>query len=125
MLEQTRKRMRQHFIGAIADKHLGRRQTVVLRDTAAQRAGGRVRVAAQLVGIQRANRVEHPGGRRVGVFVGVELEQILKRRLLAGRVGFELPGQFAPEALAHARSPATSSWSSAGCIWRTSTPRTR
>ena len=89
MLKQGLKDVGQHFVRAVADENLRRRDLVIVGDGSFQALGVRVRVQAQRIGQLAPNRFQHLGRRSVGIFVGVELDQLADLRLFAWGVGRE------------------------------------
>ena len=87
MLEQGQKRMRQHLVGAVADEHLLGGDAMQCGNGRAQPVGTRVGIQAQRVGGFRTHGVQHTRAGAVGVFVGVELDQVGQLRLLARHIG--------------------------------------
>ena len=101
MLEQRHEDVRQHFVGAVADEDLRRRHAMPAGDGGLEQVGVRVRVEAQARGVVAefgADRRQDPGRGRVGVLVGVELDQVGKPGLLARHIGGEATDDRAPEA---------------------------
>jgi len=97
MLEQGHEGQRQHFVGTVADKHLLAAQAVVGGQGLLQFAGRGVRVEAQAVVGGFAQDGQHLRRRAVGVFVGVEFDQVGQLGLLTGDVGGQLADDGAPE----------------------------
>ena len=83
MLKKTMKGMRQHFIGAVTDKHLRRRShAIVIGNGLLQAVTVGVRVQAQAHHSAQPASPRSPWARAIGVFVGIELDQIGQLRLL-------------------------------------------
>ena len=76
-------RQQQVFVAAVAAQHVFRPDAPVLRNGAAQRGVAQVGVQPQ-PRHGRRHRRRHAGGRRVGVLVGVELDDVAAGALLAG-----------------------------------------
>ncbi len=97
MLEQAVKSVCQHLVGTVADEHLGRLHAVVFGHRLLQAIAVGVRVQAQVIVQLRLHGRDGPGRRTVGVFVGVELDQLAQLRLLTRHVGHQVLDEGAPE----------------------------
>jgi len=73
----------QDLVRAVADEHLLGRHAGVGRDRLAQGEGVRIGIEAQTIR-RRGDRSQHLRRRRVGILVGVELDDAIPLRLLAG-----------------------------------------
>ena len=107
MLEQAVEHMGQHFIRTVAQEHLIGLHTVVLGHGLLEQVAVGVRVQTQVVidlGLHRCQRFRR---RPVGVFVGVELDQLGQLRLLTGHIRHQLFYEWTPE-LAHVYCPCLS-----------------
>ena len=92
VLEQGHEDMGQHFVRTIADEDLLRSHAVPPGDGRLEQVGVRVGVEAQarrVVAEFRLDRRQHLGRGRVGVLVGVELDQVGDLGLFARHVGGE------------------------------------
>src|SRR5262249_15537899 len=96
MLEQRLEGVGQHLIRAVADEHLAGRDAVVGRDRLAQRGSARIGVKAQTIGC-RGDSSERARRRSVRILVGIELDEAIKLRLLAGHVWREAADDRTPE----------------------------
>ena len=100
VVEQRHEGMRQHLVRAVADEDLLGIQPVHPGDALAQCGGAGVRVQAQPIGVAAQlghQRIQHLRAGRVGVLVGVELDQVGQLGLLTRHVGGELVDEGAPE----------------------------
>jgi imidazoleglycerol-phosphate dehydratase len=102
VLEQRHENMRQHFVGAVAEKDLRRLHTEHSEvfgngrlEAIAVRVGveAQVRAVAAQFGLHRRQRERR---RRVGVLVGVELDEVLDLGLFARNVGRQAVNKGAP-----------------------------
>ena len=84
MLQQAVENVSQHFVRAIADEHLLRCDAVMGGDGGLELFAVRVRIEFELIADGRAHGLQRLGRRAVGVFIGVELDQIGELGLLAG-----------------------------------------
>ena len=75
----------QDLVAAVAGDDLSRRDAVQPGRRVAERVGGGVGVAAQPLRLERADGLHHPRAGRVGVLVGVELDDLLARGRLSAR----------------------------------------
>ena len=104
VLKQAMEGMRQHFVGAVADKHLRRAHTVVIGHGLLQAVTVRIRVQTQAViqlGLHGRNRL---GRRAIGILVGIELDQLGQLGLLTRHIGHQILDEGTPE-FAHAVTP--------------------
>ncbi len=104
VLKQGLKDVGQHFVRAVADENLRRRDLVIVGDGSFQSLGVRVRVQAQRIGQLAPDRFQHLGRRAVRVFVGVELDEVVELGLLARHVGGEPANDRTPVGIGHGRS---------------------
>jgi hypothetical protein len=101
VLEQGHESVRQHLVRAVADEDLLRRHAMRAGDGRLEQVGVRVGVEAQacrIVAEFRLDRRQHARRGRVGIFVGVELDQVGDLGLLARHVRGEVADDLAPEA---------------------------
>ena len=101
VLQQRHEDVGQHFVRAVADENLLWRHAVQPGDGGLEQIGVGIGVEAQACGVGaefRLNRRQHLGRGRVGVLVGVELDQVGDLGLLARHVGGEGADDPAPEA---------------------------
>ena len=100
MVEQPLKDKGEHLIGAIAGKDMVGRQAMQGGGSRAKRVRLRVWVEAKPIPIgpeHAANGLDHPRGRRIGIFVGVEFDEPIDLGLLTWNVGGQLPHHRAPK----------------------------
>jgi len=106
VLEQSLEGVGQDLVRTVADEDPFRRNAEMAGNGCFELASGRVRIELQAVGVLvqlGKDRIPHFGARRVGVFVGVELDQIGEFGLLAGNIWGQVVDDGAPET-AHGRS---------------------
>ena len=99
--------MRQHFIGTIADKHLSSRDPVVIGHRLLEQIAVGIGIQAQVVIQFRLHGCQRLGRWAIGIFVGVELDQLGQLGLLTGHVGHQILDEGTPE-FAHAYFPSAS-----------------
>ncbi len=100
VVEQPLKDKGEHLIGAIAGKDMVGRQAMQGGGSRAKRVRLRVWVEAKPIPIgpeHAANGLDHPRGRRIGIFVGVEFDEPIDLGLLTWNVGGQLPHHRAPK----------------------------
>jgi hypothetical protein len=108
VLEQRHEHMRQHFIRAVADEDLLRRDAEIGKARGngfLEAIGARIRVQAQpFAAVHQLfdNRREHARGWRIGILVGVQLDQLGQLRLLARNIRRQAMNKGTPVA-AHER----------------------
>ena len=76
----------QHIIRTDPRKHLLRFQPLAVGNGLHQFRGCRIRIPAQQIRIQAAQRLHHPRRRRIRVLVGIQFDHFCLLRLLAGRI---------------------------------------
>ena len=86
VFQQRQKRVRQHLVGAVADKHLRKLYTMKFRNRFAQPVRMGVRVQPQAVSRLQMQGFQHLRAWSVGIFIGVELDQIGQLGLFARHV---------------------------------------
>ena len=96
VLQKGLEGMGQDLVRAVADEHLLGRHAIARRDRLTQAGRARIGVEAQTIrgggdGGQDARR------RSVGILVGVELDDAVSSRLLAGHVGRQVVNDRTPE----------------------------
>ena len=96
-LHKRPRRQREQFIRTVADDDVLRRAAVELGEFFAQRGGGGVWVKPEPSVHRRLYCSEDFGRGRVGILVGVELDEAGDLRLLAGNVGVQPLNQRANE----------------------------
>ena len=98
MLEKRLKHVGEHFVRAVANEHLLRRKAMKPPEGLSELCGVRVRVETQRVTIDSGQDLQHLRRRWIGIFVGVQLDQLLAPRLLPRHVGRQLADQVTPVA---------------------------
>ncbi len=101
VLEQGLEGVGEDFVRTIADENLGGRHGVAFGDGLLEQVGVGVGVEAQACAViaeLRLHRRQRLGRGRVGVFVGVEFDQIGDLGLFARHIGGEVADDLAPEA---------------------------
>ena len=104
VLKQAIEDMGQHFVRAVAQKHLTGLHAVIAGHRLLEQVAVRVRVQAQVVIELGLHGRKGFGRRAVRVFVGVELDQSGQFRLLARHVRHQVFNKRTPE-FAHAYCP--------------------
>ena len=103
MFQERHERVRQHLVGAVADKNLSRRERLiceVIDDCSPEPVGVGVGVEAQAGSVASQflpHRIDRAVRRRIGVFIGVQFDQIGQFGLLARNVGRQVVNEGAPE----------------------------
>ena len=97
MLKQAMKNVRQHFIRAVTHKHLSTGDTVIVGNFSFQRICIGRGIETQAVIQLSLNGLGHAGRRTIGVFVGIELDQVFDFRLLTRNIRHQLLDEGAPE----------------------------
>ena len=97
VLEQAVEGVRQHLVGTVTDKYLSGLHAVIVSDRLFQAVAVRVRVQAQVVIDLGLHGGDGLGRRTIGVFVGVELDQLGQFRLLTWHIRHQVFDEGAPE----------------------------
>ena len=84
----------EHLVRAVADEHMLRRAAVQRGDEGAHRGGNRLGIETQAFRVERAQRREGGGRRRVRVLVRVKFDDLRVLRLFAGNVGVQFGDGF-------------------------------
>ena len=85
MLQKGLEGVGQNLIRSVPNEHLLRRDIVMGRDRLAQRASARIGVEAQAIR-RRSDRSQDARRRSVRILVGIQLDDAIELRLLAGHV---------------------------------------
>ncbi len=86
-VEKGQKSHAQHVVGTHAHEDLLRREAVTAGQRLHEAARLRVRVPAESLRVHGAERRLHAGRRRIGILIGVQLDQARPPWLLAGHIG--------------------------------------
>ena len=97
MLEQGIKDMRQHFVRTVANKHLIASHIIEIGYRFTHPIRSRVWIQAQTIGHLGLQGCQDLGAGAVGIFIGVELDQIADLGLLTRNIRGELMHDAAPE----------------------------
>ncbi|MET3254321.1 hypothetical protein ABIA29_004565 [Bradyrhizobium japonicum] len=97
MLQKGREGVGQNLVGAVADEHLLGRNIAIRRDRLAQARGARIWIKAQPLPSRRDRR-QHARRGRIGILVGIELDDAILLGLLARDVGRQRVDDGTPEA---------------------------
>ncbi len=92
MLQKGLEGVRQNLVRAVANEHLLGRDVAAGRNRLAQACGVRIGIEAQPFR-GRGDRRQHVRRGRIGVLVGIELDDAVLLRLLAGDVGAKAYGR--------------------------------
>ena len=96
MLEQRLEGMGQHLIRSIANKYVRRCQTVVIGNGRFELVRIGIGIKLQPIRNFSLNRSQHLGARPIGVFVGVEFDEIAELGLLTRHIGCQPMDNLAP-----------------------------
>jgi hypothetical protein len=97
VVQQPLEHERQHLVGAVAHEDVFRRHAVEAGDGLPEDIGAGVGIEAQGLARGHADGFQRPRRGRVGILVGVQLDQVLDLRLLAGDIGGQGTDDGAPE----------------------------
>jgi hypothetical protein len=97
VLEQPEKNMGENFVRAVADEDIVRRNPVITGNRRFQQFGIRIGIQPQPVADLAANRFQHARAGAVGIFVGIQLDQIAELGLLTRHIRGEVFDDLAPE----------------------------
>ncbi len=101
--EQGHEGVRQHFVRAVADEYLLRGDVAEeVRDGFPQPRTFRIGIELERFADLALQGRQHARARAVGIFVGIELDEVRQLRLLAGDIGLQGADSRAPES-AHGR----------------------